>query len=296
MSHQPNRRFFLKSTVGVIASFSLPEFLTVRETPRSFWFLQANTGNSWPVADPVLWSLSNARQPVLERASMRLLKLTPTDDTRIIRLVVRRCKLNLLELHSDQVVVHHWVPQGLADLRPFFKTHGLARKAVEVVVKERKRERVVLKAGDDFLYGDRLGTAFPLQLFMGKWKRRHMEEANDWTAVPETQPGYGWKGVEPNSIPWAALKSTWRRTAPFICLNCDKPTVMVHFGYPQCSMFNRTSKFLHVCQGCRRVFEDRSIRDVPRWMVANLDADVLPDYDIFWGQASKWKPPATMSP
>jgi hypothetical protein len=281
MSHQANRRFFLKSTVGVIASFSWPGFLTARETPRSFWFLQANTGNSWPVADPVLWSLSNARQPVLERASMGLLKLTPSDGTRIIRLVVRRCKLNLLEIYPNQVVVHHWGPQGVADLRSFFKIHRLARTEVEVVVKERKREGVVLKAGDDFRYGDRIGTTFPLELVMCKWKRRHLEETDDWTAAPGPRTDYGWKGVEPNRVPWAALKSTWRRTAPFTCLNCDKPTVMTFFGSH--SRSNRSPRFLHVCVGCRRLFEDYSIRDMRRWMVANLDADVLPDFGIRCG-------------
>ena len=41
----------------------------------------------------------------------------------IIRLVVRRCRLNLLELRPNQVVVHYWSRHGQADLRPFFKQH-----------------------------------------------------------------------------------------------------------------------------------------------------------------------------
>lgn len=55
----------------------------------SFWFLHTPTGESWPVDDPVAWALENARQPILERAREGLLKLTPSDDQHIIRLVVR---------------------------------------------------------------------------------------------------------------------------------------------------------------------------------------------------------------
>ena len=101
-------------------------------------------------------------EPVLERATEGLAKLTTYDGDRIIRLVVRRCRLNLLELHTEQVVVHHWGQQGLADLRPFFKTLRLARRRVEVVVRDRRKEVVAVKPGDDFLFGERLGRAFPL--------------------------------------------------------------------------------------------------------------------------------------
>ena len=116
---------------------------------------------AWLVADPVQWSLENARQPILERASERLRKLTTDDGDRIIRLVVRRCKLNLLELLPEQVVVHHWTEQGRADLRPFFKAHRLARSDIKVVVRDRKREVVTTQTGDDFLYGERLLPFWP---------------------------------------------------------------------------------------------------------------------------------------
>ena len=77
------------------------------------------------------------------------------------------------------------------------------------------------------------------------------------------------------------------------CLNCDQPTIMTNFGLPQCSMFNREARFIHTCQNCRRLFEDNSIDrwKVGQWMVTNLDAEVWPDFDIFWGKLSKWKPP-----
>ena len=43
------------------------------------------------------------------------------------------------------------------------------------------------------------------------------------------------------------------------------------------------------------MFEDKSVRDVPRWMVANLDAELWPAYDMVWGNQVKWKPPLTTS-
>jgi hypothetical protein len=298
MSHQPSRREFLHASIILAGSLILPRGLLAGKPDKTFWFIHADSGNSWPVADPVQWSLDNAREPVLGRAKDGLLKLTPNDGDRIIRLVTRRCRLNLLELLPEHVAVQHWGTQGLADLRPFFKAHGLARQEIEIVVKDRKKEAVTTQTGDDFLYGERLLPFWPLNVFWlnrywKKWHRRYQEESNDWTAAPGTWSGFGWKGIEPNLIPWAALKSAWRRTTPMLCLNCDQPTIMTNFGLPQSSMFNREARFIHTCQNCRRLFEDNSIDrwKVGQWMVTKLDAEVWPDFDIFWGKLSKWGPP-----
>ena len=126
----PTRRTFLQTVAAAVASLFLPRGVRAEKRAGSFWFLHAATGEAWAVDDPVTWALANARQPILERASAGLRKLTPADDQRIIRLVVRRCRLNLLELRPGRVVVHHWGQQGRADVRPFFKQHGLARKGV----------------------------------------------------------------------------------------------------------------------------------------------------------------------
>jgi hypothetical protein len=298
MSHQPSRRDLLKITAAAIASLILPRNLFAGKPNKSFWFIHANTGASWPVDDPVQWSLENARQPVLERAAEGLRKLTPSDGDRIVRLVVRRCRLNLLELHPGQVEVQHWGQHGLADLRAFFKLHRLARPEIEVVVRDRKKEVITTQTGDDFLYGERLLPFWPLNVFWlnrywKKWHRRYQKESNDWTAALGTWSGFGWKGIEPNLIPWAALKSAWRRTTPMPCLNCDQPTIMTNFGLPQCSMLNRETRFIHICRKCRRLFEDNSIDrwKVGQWMVTNLDVEVWPDFDICWGNLSKWEPP-----
>jgi hypothetical protein len=282
MSNQPSRRSFLQAALGAVASLFLPRFLAATGKPRSFWFLRTRSGESWPVADPVHWSLENARQPLLQRAKDGLLKLTPADGDRIIRHVTRRCKLNLLELRPGRAVVHHWGQQGLAELRPFFKARGLARRNVEVVVRDRKKEVITTQTGDDFLFGDRVAATWPLELFLGKWQRRFEEQSDDWSAAPGTWSGYAWDGIEDNRIPWAGLKSAWRRTAPVLCSNCDRPTLLANFGYPWVGMFNRSPSFIHVCGACRRSFVDSSVQDVGNWIMANLDAEVLPDFLMMW--------------
>ncbi len=284
----PTRRGFLKTGLGIFTSLILPKSLRSGEKPTSFWFLHTPTGESWSVVDPVSWSLKNASQPILERARERLVTLDATDPHRVIRLVSRRCKLNLIELRTNRVTVHYWGPLGKGDLRPFFKQHRLARQNIKVVLIERKREGSTVQTGDDFLYGDRLSEGWPMKVFLKKWRKRYEKEPDDWMAAPGTFSGFAWVCLEDHRIPWMAMKSAWRRTAPFICLNCDEPTLLVNFGNPQTSMFNRSPRFHHVCGRCQRLFEDHSIREVPKWMMANLDAEVLPDFDMFWGKG-RWK-------
>ena len=249
------------------------------------------TGDSWPVGDPAVWSLANARTPILERARERLATLDAGDPQRVVRLVVRRSNLNLIESSPGRVVVHHWGQQGQGDLRRFFKQHGLARKGVRVVLIERKREIGAVQPGDDFLYGERLAPFWPWKLFWKKWRRRDQEERDDWTAAPGTWSGYAWNGVEPNRIPWAALKSAWRRTTPLAVPELRRADAPDQLRLPWGGLCNRYPRFVHVCGKCRRSFEDGSVKNVPRWLAANLDAGVLPDFDMMWNRKVKWEPP-----
>jgi hypothetical protein len=290
----PTRRTFLQTAVGAMASFLLPRSLRAEGRP-GFWFLHTETGASWPVDDPVDWSLDNARQPILERARERLVTLDAADPQRVIRLGVRRCRLNLLELGPGRVAVHHWGQQVQGDLRPFFKQHGLATKGVRVTLLDRKRETTRVQTGDDYLFGERLPPFWPWKMYWRKWQRRAVEEPNDWTAAPHIWSGFAWEGIEPNRIPWAALKSAWRRTTAPLCLNCDQPTLLSNFGFPWSEMFNRSPLFIYTCGKCRRLFEDRSIADVGRWIVNNLEAEVWPDYDMVWDRTREWEPPRSGS-
>jgi hypothetical protein len=169
------------------------------------------------VDNPVVWSLENARQPILERASAGLRKLTPADDQRIVRLVTRRCRLNLLELRPGRVVVHHWGQQGQADLRHFFKAHGLAWKVVQVALIDRKRETTTLQHGDDFLYGERLAEGFPVRAYLEKWRRRYGVGQNQAVDVPQRMSAASafrwskscpiWKTLpQPFTEPWPVLR------------------------------------------------------------------------------------------
>lgn len=286
----PSRRHFLQ-TAAALGSLILPRSLFAGNPDHRFHFIHADTLNSWPVADPVVWSLKYRHEPILERASDGLRKLTADNGERVIRLVVRRCRLNLVEVRFDHVVVHHWASHH-ADVRPFFKEHGLARPEVLVELRDRKKEVVTTQTGDDLLYGDRLDADFPLQLFLSKWAGRFSKEADDWQAAQGTWSGFAWEGIEDNRIPWAALKSAWRRASPSLCMNCDTPMILTNFGYPWISMFNRSPRFIHVCGTCRRSFQNDSVKDVAEWMAVNLNEEVWPDFEMVWdrrvSRGSKW--------
>ena len=279
------RRTFLQTTLATGASLLLPKFLFAERSPKQFWFLHTPTGQSWAVDDPVAWCLANAHQPILEQARKRLITLTSADRERLIRLVTRRCKLNLIEIQGKQVVVHFWSQQGQGDLRPFFKKHGLARKGVEVTLIDRKPETSTVQSGDEFLYGERIFPFWPVEVYCvrayrKKWQRRFIEESNDWKTAPWSESNYCWEGVERRQIPWRVLKSAWcHETAP-LCQNCDQPTVLISFGYFVCGFYKRESRVARICPLCWRMFEDRSPWDGPKWMMENLDPSCLPSYEI----------------
>ncbi len=289
----PTRRTFLQTVAATVASLFLPRGVRAEKRAGSFWFLHAATGEAWAVDDPVAWSLENAGQPILERASEGLLKLTPADEQRIIRLVVRRCRLNLLELRPGRVIVHHWGQQGRADLRPFFKAHGLARKVVQVALIDRKRETTTVQTGDAFLYGERLAEEFPLRVYLGKWRRRAIEEPNDGHAAPCSGSNYCWEGVEQRWIPWRVLKSAWRHEDAPLCQNCDQPTLLTAFGYFACGFYKRGPTVIRICPLCSSRFEDHSPWDGPQWLLVNLDEPLLPSADLMFGHPVKWTLPWT---
>jgi hypothetical protein len=267
-----------------MASALFPWKFFSRNADESFWFLHADTGASWEISDPVEWPLANVNLPVLVRASEGLGKLTTQDGDRILRLVTRRCGLNLIEQSPRIIVVSYWGQTGLADVRPFFKKHQLARNDVHVLLKDRKKEIVTSHTGDDFLFGETLAPDWPLDHFLMKWRCRFLSQPDDWTAAPETWSGYAWEGLEPNRIPWAALKSTWRRGNAIPCRNCDRPTILVNFGEPWTALFRRSPWFICVCSACRRSFRDESVKDVGAWIAANLDSQFRPGFVMNWNR------------
>jgi len=276
-----NRREFLQTTAAITGLLILPKAVFATSAP-TFHFIHTETLNHWPVADPVQWSLEHAHEPILARAAEGLGKLTVCEGDRIIRLVVRRCSLNLIELHPGRVVVDQWGSHR-ADLRPFFKSHGLARPEIEIVLRDRKKETVTTLTGDSFLYGVPLASQFDLELFLSNRESRSEQEADDLQAAPGTSSGFAWDGIEDGMIPWAAMKCAWQRVAPVSCQNCSGETILTNFGLRQMGQFNRAGFVEHVCGACRRSFRDESV-DVKAWIVANLDKEVRPSDELIWGR------------
>jgi hypothetical protein len=241
----------------------------------------------------VAWALANARQPILERARERLATLDAADPQRVIRLVVRRCRLNVIEIYPERVVVHHWGQHGIADLRPFFKQHGLARKGVQVALIDRKRELTTVRTGADFLFGERLADNFPANCYEEKWRRRAIEEPDDWTPAPCCASNYFWEGVEQGLLPWRVLKSAWRHEDALPCPNCDRPTLLTAFGHFACGFYKRGPTVVRVCPPCGSRFEDHSPWGGPGWLLANLDGPLLPSADLMFGHPVKWTLPWT---
>jgi len=280
-----NRREFLQ-TIAAITGVSLLPTNRLTTTAPTFFFIHTNSEDSFQIANPVQWCLDHAQKPILDRASDGLRNLSTGDSERIIRLVVRRCGLNLVEVQSNQVTIHHWL-QHPADLKPFFKANELTRSEVQVTLLNRKKETATQKTGDDFLYGQPTAADFPVELFTSKWQNRYVNESDDGQASPTSNSGLAWDGLEDGQIPWAALKSAWRQGG-VVCQNCAVPTFLVNFGLRQVGMFHRASCFERVCGACQRSFVGDLVKDVSGWMAANLDAEVRPGFKLIWGNRVKW--------
>lgn len=134
----PTRRTFLSFISAAGWPFLHRETWANSPTP-TFHFIQTTTLNSWSIANPAQWCLDHKHDPILERASDGLRGLSIKEPDRIVRLVVRRCELNLIEVRPNQVTVHHWSHQ-LAYLRSFFKANQLTSHDVQVTLLDRKKK------------------------------------------------------------------------------------------------------------------------------------------------------------
>jgi hypothetical protein len=121
--------------------------------------------------------------------------LDAADPQRVIRLVARRCKLNLIEVRPERVVVHRWGQDGHGDLRPFFKQHSLAKQGSKVFLIDRKRRSsppalaMISSSGRGFPRTSRWACT-------GRSGVRGQEEPDDGTAAPATWSSFVWEGSE----------------------------------------------------------------------------------------------------
>lgn len=243
------------------------------------WFIHAATGTTFHVANPISWCLTHSRdEAILAPARDRLVTLGPAEADRIVRLAVRRCRLNLLDVRAERVLVHFWGPEGRADLRPFFKAHGLARPGVEVVLLRRKDEFVSLCRGDDFLFGEP-SPGFAWGAYQEKWDRRNEQESDDWTPAPAGLTNFSWVGMPGPSIPWAVLKSVWVREQAPTCPNCEVPQVTLRFWWRRRVWVGTLNSALtRGCFACRRVFVEDFSGDLLEWLVTTLDRGLWPTH------------------
>lgn len=282
MLRNHNRREHLQSASLALSSLYLPEISPAEHEPKAFWLLDGKTGRYWSTTNAAGWCLAHAHEPILRLASTRLTTLSAADGDQIVRQVVRRCGLNCLEIHGSQVRIQYWGIAGLADLRPLFKALRLANPDVVVMLQNSKTGMAQSRTGDEFLFGDRTSRFFAAEAYFQKWANRFEREPDDLLSfAPGTSSGFAWPGVESNRIPWAAMKSAWRRASPFHCRNCERPTILANFGLPWISMFQRSPRFIHVCCACNRSHSE-AVQDVHRWIIANLEAEFWPQFEMLW--------------
>lgn len=186
---------------------------------------------------------------------------------------LRRFGLNLVEIRSsERIVIHYWT--DLADPRLLFKEQRLARPEVQVGHWRHKNGSVVLQPGHNFLYGERPLHDFRWGQIQQEWQHRDQEEADDWTAAAVRT--YSREGLPERWIPWAILKSIWRREEAPLCPNCDVPLVVIAFRLNRHLLSENDSYLDRVCFSCRRLFQDWCDDSPWAWLVKHLAPAMLP--------------------
>lgn len=245
----------------------------------SFYLLNIYSNKPTPIPEPVSWLLDHLNHPMLKRANARLqASMDAPDPQRILRVVVRRCGLNLIEIHEQRIIVHYWGKTGLGDLRPFFKEKQLAKSNMEVVLIDRKRETMVFHSTDDFLYGDKVAEGFPWSMYQQRWQQRDTQESDDWTAAPRSYANYSWERLSARQIPWAVLKCAWQQQECPKCANCDLPLVVLSFSW-----WKGALRYRWICFECQRIFEQAPKAWVWQRLSRFLDEPLLPIKIHWWG-------------
>jgi hypothetical protein len=241
----------------------------------AFYFIHNKKLDVWSITDPVQWCLDHKTDPMLERAWEGLSARSPDEGERILRLVLRRCGLILVEIDLPQVNVQHW-GQLVCDLRPFFKKQELTGDEIRVRLLNRKKEIATEKCGRDFLYGAPLAPNFPFEIVNQKWLQRSVIELDDDTLAPLSQQEVYTRNVGP--ITWGTLKSIWQRNDPDVCPNCEQSTsIVVSYRMRVCGFYRFSPDVIRICAKCRRSFVDSS-RNMREWIRENVDQRYWPEW------------------
>ena len=132
-----------------------------------------------------------------------------------------------------------------------------------------------------------------MKAYEERWRRRAIEEPDDWAPAPCSGSNYCWEGVEQRWITWGVLKSAWRHEGAPPCRNCDRPTLLIAFGHFVCGLYKRAPTVVRLCPLCSSRFEDHSPWAGPAWMLANLDGPLLPTADLMFGRPVQYTLPWT---
>ena len=281
----PCRRGFMQAAAALVAAGSIPTGGAAAPVPRCYF---VGPAGAWAADDPAAWALARqADLPELEHARERLATLTLDRHENILRVVLRRGPLSLVEVNGAMVTAQHWTRPGKVDLRPFFKANGLARPDVAVTIVYRKKEITENRTGKEFLYGSPIPADFPADVFARKRLNCFVVEADDNAPAPFTGSGFGWQGVPGDSIPWRALKSAWRNAPQTACPNCDGSALIRNFGYRQVSFFGFAGALVNSCFRCGT--EETTIAgDHISWLTRHLEVAHRPVDRLVFGARRPW--------
>lgn len=247
----------------------------------NFYFLHIASGQSWPTDDPHHWLIDHRDDDLLTPARERL-SLSADDLERCLRVAARRCGLALIHITTDsQIVVQHW-SDPMPDLRAWAKAFGLDRSGTGVVFESLKTGKVVVDrdAEDLLVFGERVGSGFPWDLYAAKHKCRDVDEPDDDDTAPASPTNFVWGNCPNGTLNWSVLKAAWF-AEHVACPNCDVPLMLTAFCWQRGMLSFRSGRVVRHCLRCRRRFEVSEDRPL-EWLANVLPPPLRPTHLRLW--------------
>ena len=285
------RRTFLQTAVAAVASFLLPRGLRAEGRAR-FWFLHTETGDSWPVTDPVTWAgkctaadlgaslgglaeIDACGRPAHHQACHPAMPVEPDRDSPWAR---RRAFLG---------------PAGTGRFASLFQgtQPGQERRPCHL---DRPQTR---------------NQHSPARRCLPLW--RATDRGIPARSVPGKVATAGHRGagrLASCPVQWVELLLGGGRAAPDSLAGFEvglaareRPALPeLRPAHPpdrlrllRLWLLQARAKGRAVCPLCSSRFEDDSPWDGPEWMRANLDEPLLPSADLMFGHPVTWTLPST---
>lgn len=228
---------------------------------KSHWFVHVDSPVAWNTNDPIGWCLTHRHREVLRPARPQLDLAVMGDDSSVVSVVIRSCRLNLVTLEPGSLTARHWGQDTRTDLMPFLK-HAVGGRQDSLRIEFHDDQTgVITGCGiQDLRQGLDLPEDWPLAAFNRKFQLRRVEEHDDDGQVPLA----GERLVQPipSQTPWtwADLKAFWTSNRPLHCPDCDRPAILAHRGCAHVDAFRWRPRHVYVCRFCRT----RHVRDPQR--------------------------------